>query len=185
MPENERTPRADVIDVLVAIGIEDVRTLPAHDEGRIAAHGTKSANRRIHATGNHLLGALLQLAGYLRLAGHGLSEKKLVIYGNSGRPLDREKPILGGASSLFAALSTGLTRVSKDIWNSPDIYSFATVLKHVLGTLCSVHALLTGRVLRTASGGSELSSFILHAHFRYARTRPIKSSPNSSGESTA
>src|SRR5277367_3639249 len=42
-------------------------------------------------------------------------------------------------------------------WNLPDIYILATVLKHDRGTLYSVHALLTGRVLRTASGGSELS----------------------------
>jgi hypothetical protein len=66
-------------------------TLPSQDEGRVSAHGTKSTYRRIDATGNHLLGALLQLAGYLRFAGHGLSERKLVIYGNSEWQQHRER----------------------------------------------------------------------------------------------
>src|SRR5580700_1151459 len=52
---------------------------------------------------------------------------------------------------------TGSVRSTWAWLNSRDIYNLATVLKQVLGSLRSVHALLTGRVLRTASGGSELS----------------------------
>ncbi len=38
VPEQQRSPGADVIDVLVAVHVEDVRALAARDERRIAAH---------------------------------------------------------------------------------------------------------------------------------------------------
>ena len=60
--EDQRSPGADVIDVLVFVGIPKMRALPANDERRIASDRTKGAHRRIYAAGNHLLGAFLQLA---------------------------------------------------------------------------------------------------------------------------
>src|SRR4051812_19292633 len=69
MAEDERPPGADVVDVLVAIGIEEVRAESANDPGRLAADGPKPPDGGIHAAGNHLFGALLQLARELSLAG--------------------------------------------------------------------------------------------------------------------
>src|SRR4051812_45446186 len=67
--EDERPPGADVVDVLVAIGVKEVRAESANDPGRLAADGAKRAHGGIHAAGNHLFGALLQLARELSLAG--------------------------------------------------------------------------------------------------------------------
>ena len=83
--ENERSPGADVVDVFVAVGVPDVRAQPAHEEWRIAADGAKGAHRGVHAAGNHLLGALLQLARHLEFAGHGLSGESGT-YGSSQWP---------------------------------------------------------------------------------------------------
>ena len=47
--EDQRPPRADVIDVLVAIGIEDVRAFAAFDKGRSSSDAAVSANRRVDA----------------------------------------------------------------------------------------------------------------------------------------
>src|SRR5580692_6403552 len=127
VPENEWTPRAHVVDVLVAIGVEDMGTLPAHNEGRVSAYGTKGTHWRIDAAGNHLLGAFLQLARHLRFAGHGRSGRKLDIYGNSGE----RRPAARGSGARL--------RGKEKQRNSPDIYNLATVLKHVLGILFSVH----------------------------------------------
>ena len=52
MPENRRSPAADVIDVFVAIDVPNTGAFRALDEKRFAAHGTKCAHRRIHAAGN-------------------------------------------------------------------------------------------------------------------------------------
>src|SRR5579872_4428601 len=76
MSENKRAPRADVVDVLVAIRVENMRTLTAHNERSVSTHRTESAYRRIDPSWNHLLGALLQLARNLYFAGHGLSDKE-------------------------------------------------------------------------------------------------------------
>src|ERR1051326_8323644 len=46
--EQQRSPATDVIDVLVAVGIEDVRALAARDESRLAAYAAECAHRRIH-----------------------------------------------------------------------------------------------------------------------------------------
>src|SRR5262245_12725462 len=44
MAENCRTPRADVVDVVVAIDIKNVRTLSPIDEEWLSAHGTECAH---------------------------------------------------------------------------------------------------------------------------------------------
>ena len=55
MPENRRSPGADVIDVFVAIDVPDVRAFRALDEKRLAPDRAKGAHRGIHAAGNSLL----------------------------------------------------------------------------------------------------------------------------------
>src|SRR5882757_7437594 len=75
MAKDERSPRADVVDVLIAVGVPDAGTLAAHDVKRIASDRAKRAYRRIHASGNQLLSALLKLAGLVGFAGHGLLQR--------------------------------------------------------------------------------------------------------------
>ena len=49
MPENGRTPSADVVDVLLAIHVPDVGAFRALDEKWFAADTAKGAHGRIHA----------------------------------------------------------------------------------------------------------------------------------------
>src|ERR1700733_4000381 len=84
MPENKRPPGTDVVDVLVAVGVEEMRSLTADDERRVAFDGAKSTRGRIYSSGNELLGTLLQLPGLLEFTVHGLRKRRdrlrLVIY---------------------------------------------------------------------------------------------------------
>ena len=57
--QNQRPPGADVVDVLVAVGIPDIGTFAAHQERRIAAHGAERPDRRVHASRDELFCALL------------------------------------------------------------------------------------------------------------------------------
>ena len=50
--EDERAPRADVVQIAMSIGIPDVRALCALDEARCAANPTKRAYRGINTTRN-------------------------------------------------------------------------------------------------------------------------------------
>ena len=47
--QNQRPPGAHVVDVLVAVDVEDARALAARDEARRSADAAKRADRRIHA----------------------------------------------------------------------------------------------------------------------------------------
>ena len=47
--EDQRAPRADVVDVAVAVDVEEVRALAAVDEERRAADGAERAHGRVHA----------------------------------------------------------------------------------------------------------------------------------------
>src|SRR2546426_1185921 len=78
--QDQWAPGADVINVVVAVGVPDVRTLPPNNEGRIAAHCTKCAYGRIDAAWNHLLGTPLEPARLVKLAGHGSSPKRKQSY---------------------------------------------------------------------------------------------------------
>src|SRR5262249_49174537 len=73
--QNHGSPGTDVVDVLIAIGVENAGPLTPHDERRLPAHRAECAYRRIYSSGNHLFSALLQLARDLGLAGHGLLQK--------------------------------------------------------------------------------------------------------------
>ena len=55
--QDQRAPGENIIDVLVAIDVEDVRSLAAGDEGRRAANAAKCADGGIDAAGDQLLGA--------------------------------------------------------------------------------------------------------------------------------
>ncbi|MPN23265.1 hypothetical protein SDC9_170653 [bioreactor metagenome] len=57
VPGNRRPPRADVIDIGLAISVPHSRPFGTIDEARRATHRAKGANRRIDATRNGLLGA--------------------------------------------------------------------------------------------------------------------------------
>ena len=60
MPQDHRPPRADVVDVALAVGIPEVRALGALHETGGAADGAEGAHRRIHAAGNELAGPVEQ-----------------------------------------------------------------------------------------------------------------------------
>src|SRR6266496_806805 len=49
VPEHERPPRPDVIEVFATVGVPDAAALAAHDEARHAAHSTKRAHGGIHS----------------------------------------------------------------------------------------------------------------------------------------
>ena len=71
MPKNERPPRSDIVDVLVFVGVPNVRPLAPHDEKRIAAYGAKCPHGRVHASRDHAFSALLQPPRLFRLAQSG------------------------------------------------------------------------------------------------------------------
>src|SRR5262249_54439905 len=50
MSEDQRSPRADVIDIGVAVGIIDSGAVAAHNEQRCAADAAESSNGRVHTT---------------------------------------------------------------------------------------------------------------------------------------
>ena len=55
--KDRRSPRANVVDVAFAVGVEDIGALPALEESGCAADRTKGADRRIDTGGNGALGA--------------------------------------------------------------------------------------------------------------------------------
>src|ERR687896_502046 len=55
MTERERAPRKHIVDVLVAVGIDDARALAASDEQRCPADAAKCADRTAHTTRHHPL----------------------------------------------------------------------------------------------------------------------------------
>src|SRR5204862_342169 len=56
--EDHRAPGADVVDVALALGVDDGRALGAGDEARRAADGAEGAHRGVDAARYDLLGAL-------------------------------------------------------------------------------------------------------------------------------
>src|SRR6185437_9371267 len=54
VPEEQRTPGAHIVDVCVAIYIEDVRAVGSGNESRRAADGSKGPDWRIHTARNAL-----------------------------------------------------------------------------------------------------------------------------------
>ena len=56
MPEDRRTPGANVINELPAFDREESRAIGSRGEKRFAADSAKSAHRRIHPARNYLAG---------------------------------------------------------------------------------------------------------------------------------
>jgi uncharacterized Zn-finger protein len=53
--QQQRPPRADVVDVLLPIDVENMRAFAAREERRRPTHAAEGAHRRIHAAGNDFL----------------------------------------------------------------------------------------------------------------------------------
>ena len=58
--ENHRTPRSEIVDISIAVGVVEIRALGALNEWRGAADRAKCPHRRVHAARKEPLGALLQ-----------------------------------------------------------------------------------------------------------------------------
>ena len=52
--QNQRSPRADVIDVFVSVGVPQARTGCAIDDDGLAAHGAKRAHGTVHSANEHV-----------------------------------------------------------------------------------------------------------------------------------
>ena len=56
MAQDHRAPRADVVDVLVAVDVVEVGAWRPGHERRLAADGTERPRRAVHAPGDHAIG---------------------------------------------------------------------------------------------------------------------------------
>ena len=66
--QDHRAPGADVVDVLLPIGVPKMGALGALHKTRCAADGAKGAHRRVHTPGDELFGAFKEL---VVAVGHG------------------------------------------------------------------------------------------------------------------
>jgi len=70
VPENHRSPRADVIDVGVAVCVPDPAAAGALQEQRISANGTPRPHRAVDAAWYQLGGPLEKPLGQVACGGH-------------------------------------------------------------------------------------------------------------------
>src|SRR5262249_5800080 len=70
--EDKRPPRTDVIEVLVAVHVVEIRPLAARHEERLTAHAAKRAGRAVHAAGNNAAGPLEGFAATDADGWHGI-----------------------------------------------------------------------------------------------------------------
>jgi len=68
--EEERAPGLHVVDVLVPIGVDDVRALAAHGEARSSAHRSERANRGVDPARDHAASTLEELGGSISRTSH-------------------------------------------------------------------------------------------------------------------
>src|SRR5262249_9689716 len=61
MSEDERSPRADVIEITVAIDVDQIRPSASLDEWRLAAHAAECPGRTVDAPRNNLRSTLKSL----------------------------------------------------------------------------------------------------------------------------
>jgi hypothetical protein len=73
MAENHRTPRAEHIDVTVAVDIVQIRSLGACNKQRAPANRTKGANRRVNPAWKKSFCTKLQLSRMRKYTGHEIS----------------------------------------------------------------------------------------------------------------
>src|SRR5262249_41921103 len=60
MPDDQRAPRADIVDVFRAVGVPNVRAAAAGDEPRRSTDAAIGAHGRVHAAGDGVVRALEQ-----------------------------------------------------------------------------------------------------------------------------
>src|ERR1700674_445888 len=114
--EDHRPPGTDVVDVLLAIGVPEIRTLRAFDEPRRAADRAKRAHRRVHTAGNGFLGAFEESF----ISGHDRACAENDGFGWRGlRPLATIKP--GSALGSDSAGSGGVRRSLAAAGNQDEI----------------------------------------------------------------
>src|SRR6202047_3030462 len=154
VPKDERAPRPDVVHILIAIRVPNVRTLAAHDVQRLASHRTKGAHRGVHSSGNKLFSAFLQLAGLFCLAAHHSSTAAIA---KSGSLSYSDQYNSGGA--MVPSASTAVATPCQTESNSSDFHKIAIFLQSVAVILMPV-ALLTGRVYQDGLGGLRAVLFI-------------------------
>ncbi len=70
MAKDKRPPRTHVVDVLIAVGIPNMRAFATNQERRLAADRSESPNGRVHSTREELFRSLLQATGLVKSAGH-------------------------------------------------------------------------------------------------------------------
>src|SRR5262245_32999324 len=58
MAQDERPPRADVIEIPIAVDVEEIRPFAALDERRLPADGAERARRAVDAAGDEPAGTL-------------------------------------------------------------------------------------------------------------------------------
>ena len=55
VPQDHRSPGADVVDVAIAVDVVQIGAFAALEEDRLAAHAAKRAGRAVHAAGHQRL----------------------------------------------------------------------------------------------------------------------------------
>ena len=89
--EDHRPPRADQVDVVAAVGVDQVRARAADHEPRGAADSAERAHRRVHPAGSHPLRALEQRGGGGGRPAPGQSPRPARAHG-LGMRQDRARP---------------------------------------------------------------------------------------------
>src|SRR5262249_17046334 len=56
--QDERAPRADKIEITIAVDIKEIRSFASGDEKRLASDSAEGPGRTVHAAGNHFARAL-------------------------------------------------------------------------------------------------------------------------------
>ena len=114
--ENHRSPRADVVDVAVAIDVDELSTACRLEEQRRSTDASKSAHGRIDAAGNARFGAANQFVRLGVSRSHVVSQKGLTTTSATMPPRSNS----GGASlnqrkkrSLFWFWSRANARMSR------------------------------------------------------------------------
>ena len=74
--EDQRAVGADVVDVLLAIQVEKVRSLSVADDGRVTANGPEGPGRTVHPAGDVFLNEAPAIAG--RAAGDCVIETRRI-----------------------------------------------------------------------------------------------------------
>ena len=89
-PRIDRAPRLHVVDVAVALGVDQVGALAAGDEERVPADGVERPHRRVHAAGDAGAGARVEIGHAvigLAVIGLGGAHVPMVRSGCGPRPL--------------------------------------------------------------------------------------------------